>query len=818
VTFLKTRAPLIPLFLVSAAAVGFEIALTRFFAIASWSEYGYWVISITMVGFAVSGVVLSLFDAFFLRRASRLLFAVPPALMIAAAFGFYATTVIPFNPLEFQNPDQWFDQLLNIWKYYVALFPFFFLAGLYIGLYFLSYQEEIPKIYGADLAGAGAGAVAVLALMFWVHPFFLLAALLPLLALASLYHRPPALRARPALFALGLLAVCAIGEVVLIPFNRADFNEYKAVYPPLHVQGGRVVEEIKSPRGYFLVLDNFTERLDTDFSNNIGVLKVAGPPLTYGLYNDGNRLTSLPKRTDYDPSYVLAALDSLPYELRPGARALLIGTRGGFRVREALALGATRVLALEPEETLHRLIVEGVAGTTEPALRDARVELHGRSPAELLARGGREFDIIDIASDYLGQTDANKFAFTVEAVRSYYQALSPNGVLSIPVSIREFTVYAVKMIETARHALAAEGVAEPARHLIVYRSSWNARILVGQQPFAAADIAKLRAFADRRSFDTSFFPGIEPEKVEIWNDLPVVSLEQGTVMSSEKATDALMDDSLKLLANPGPFLDAQFFNLAPSTYDRPFFYSILRLGEIERILEKIALIPREELSYLINVAVLLQAVLFAAIILSLPLIRWRAERPKTEAIVKSILYFAGLGLGFLFLEILLIEKVSFYLNDRTSAFGTVLASMLIFSGIGSYVSSSYLAQPKRGVKLACAIVFVWIVAAFAGLDALLFATLGWPTFSKQLIVLLLVAPLAYALGFPFPLGLYLFRGERAHFLPWAWSLNGAFSVISTPLANLLAISTGYTILLVASLLSYAIVLLTYPVGRSADRL
>jgi hypothetical protein len=242
------------------------------------------------------------------------------------------------------------------------------------------------------------------------------------------------------------------------------------------------------------------------------------------------------------------------------------------------------------------------------------------------------------------------------------------------------------------------------------------------------------------------------------------------------------------------------------------------VGEIERILEKIALIPREELGYLINLAVLLQALLFAALILSLPLIRWRAERPKTEAIVKSILYFAGLGLGFLFLEILLIEKVSFYLNDRTSAFGSVLASMLIFSGVGSYAASNYLAQPIRGVKLACAIIFVWIVAAIVGLDALLFATLGWPTFSKQLVVLLLVAPLAYALGFPFPLGLYLFRGERAHFLPWAWSLNGAFSVISTPLANLLAISTGYTILLVASLLSYAIVLLTYPVGRGADHL
>jgi spermidine synthase len=818
VTLLKTRAPLAPLFLVSAAAIGFEIALTRFFAIASWSEYGYWVISITMVGFAVSGVVLSLFNPFFLRHAERLMFAIPPLLMVSAALGFYATTIIPFNPLEFQNPDQWFEQLLNIWKYYVALFPFFFFAGLYIGLYFLSYQEEIPKIYGADLAGAGAGALVALTLMFVVHPFYLLAALLPLLVVAGLFHRPAGLRARPLLVLIALALLLALCELGLVRFNRADFNEYKAIYPPLHVQDNRVVEEIKSPRGYFLVLDNFTERLDTDFSNNIGLLKVAGPPLTYGLYNDGNRLTSLPKRLDYDGSYVQAALDSLPYELRPAARTLLIGTRGGFRMREALALGAAHVVALEPEETLHALIAGGVGGMREAALDDARVELRAQSPAETLARRDRSYDVIDIASDFLSQTDANKFAFTVEAVRSYYRALGPNGVVSLPVSIREFTVYAVKMVETARQALLAEGVSAPLAHLMVYRSSWNARILVGREPFSARDIATLRTFADRRSFDTSYFPGIDPAQVQIWNDLPLVSLADGTMLASARASDALMDDTLRLFAGPDAFLAEHFFNLTPSTHDRPFFYSILRPDALDKVLDKIALIPREELGYLINLAVLLQALLFASVILSLPLVRWRAKRPRTEAIVKSILYFAGLGIGFLFLEILLIEKVSFYLNDRTSAFAVVLAAMLVFSGLGSYAASNYLAHPKRGVQLACAGVFVWVIAAMLGLDALLAATLGWAGAAKGLLLLVLIAPLAFALGFPFPLGLYLFRGERAHFLPWAWSLNGAFSVISTPLANLLAISAGYTMLFVASLAFYAIVLLTYPVGRSANRI
>ncbi|HLF23208.1 MAG TPA: hypothetical protein VI565_04730, partial [Burkholderiales bacterium] len=224
------RVMLLPLFFVSAAAVGFEIALTRYFAIASWSEYGYWVISITMVGFAVSGVVLSLFKDTVVRHAANLLFATPLALLVAAAAGFHLITLVPFNPLEFQNPSAWFDQLLNIWKYYAALFPFYFLTGLYIGLYFLSYQEAIPRIYAADLTGAGVGALLALALMFWMHPFILLAALLPLLAVAALYHRPQAVRARRKRFAVALVALVAVCEAGLLVFNRADFNEYKAIY------------------------------------------------------------------------------------------------------------------------------------------------------------------------------------------------------------------------------------------------------------------------------------------------------------------------------------------------------------------------------------------------------------------------------------------------------------------------------------------------------------------------------------------------------------------------------------------------------------
>jgi hypothetical protein len=399
-------------------------------------------------------------------------------------------------------------------------------------------------------------------------------------------------------------------------------------------------------------------------------------------------------------------------------------------------------------------------------------------------------------------------------LQGYFRALNHDGTVSIPVSIREFTVYAAKMLETARQALSGLGIALPANHIMVYRSSWNVRILVSKQPINAAQIKLLQSFCNKRSFDTSYFPGIDPGKIQVWNDLPAVSFEQQRMLSrSDKANDALMEQSLQILSPANAaFLKDNFFNLAASTYDRPFFYSILRLDKLKQVLNKIALIPREEIGYLINVAVLLQAVLFATAILGLPLIRWRAKRPETNIILKSIFYFAGLGLGFLFLEIFLIEKVAFFLNDRTYAFAVVLSGMLVFSGIGSYVSSVYLNDPKKGVALASLIVFCWILLAIFLMDSILLAFLSLPFAAKCGLVIVLIAPLSFALGFPFPLGLFLFCGERSNFLPWAWSLNGAFSVISTPLANLLAITSGYNILLIASLLLYAMVFVMFPIS------
>jgi hypothetical protein len=633
--------------------------------------------------------------------------------------------------------------------------------------------------------------------MYFLHPFELALALLPLLAIASMMGGTR-WWSRAIHMVLGVALLVLAGPLVQ-QLNRADYSPYKSIYPPLHVPDSKIVEEIRSPRGHYMVLDNFTERLDTDFSNNFASLGASAPPAMLGLYLDGNRIGSLPHPSgsgNVDLGYLDAALDTLPYRLRPGGWALLVGTRGGLRIAEARKLGAKVVVALEPDPVLRRLVARG---------QDASIE--ATPPRVALRASFGRYDVIDVASDFLGQADANKYVFTLEGVHAALQALSGEGVLSLPMSIREFTVYAAKMVETARRALADMGVADPARHIIVYRSAWNARILVSRRPFSPADIAALRDFADKRSFDLPAYPGRTSQE-RIWNELPAMWFADAQAPTK----DALSDDIARLLGPDGrSFRRGEFFNLEPATDDRPFVHATLRVPEVETIYRHLNAVPREELGLLINLAVLAQAVVFAVIVLALPLLRWRHRLPGAGVVARAVLYFAGLGLGYLLLQMWLIDKVALLLGDRIAAFAVVLAGMLVFSGVGSLYAGRIDVSPARAVRIACLAILLWSALAFAFAEPVLAAALGLPLPAKIIAVVLGLAPLAIALGMPFPLGLGAFDGERAAFLPWAWALNGAFSVIATPLANLLALSEGLRTLLLTGCALYVMVWLTFPV-------
>ncbi|MSP04766.1 MAG: hypothetical protein EXR05_05920 [Acetobacteraceae bacterium] len=815
------RAVLWPLFLISAGAVGYEIALTRYFAVTKWSEYGYWVISIVMVGFALSGVVMALARDVLVRHAAKLFAGLPVVLVATAAIGFHLTTINPFNPLQLQNPATYEPQLWNIAGYYLALLPFFFLTGIYVSLSFVLNAGEIGRVYGFDLTGAGLGAAAALALMFVLHPFALVPVLLVPIAASALFV--PGRWRRVSLLAT-LLALLG-GEGLLLLGGQVGFNEFKSIYAPLNTPNAKIVAEILAPRGTYLLLDDFTERVDTDLSNNAAMLGLPGPPASFGLYRDGNRLAALPKPGPIDVGYAGATLDAAPYGLIPAARVLLGGTSGGFRIAAVRALGAGTVDALEPEPVLLGALRHGL-GPSPAYPVDPVVRLLPDGPVAALLRGpaGR-YDIIDLSADFMDAAEANMTAFTAEAINIYLRALAPAGIVSIPVSIRDFPVYALRMLATVREGIHMGGFGGPnsrpfaARHVMVIRSAWSVRILISPMPWDAARIAMVKTFCDERSFDVSYYPGFDrtAARAQIYNDMPAVSFTIGAV-TTEGPADAIADEVQAMLDGVESADPTRAFNLDPTTMDRPSFYAVLRLSQLETILKRLEILPQAEISGLVNLFVLAQAVIIALFVLVVPLFapaqrRARETDATRPAILRAIIYFPALGLGFLFIEMFVIDKASFYLNDRASAFALVLTGMLIFSGLGSMLEHLFEAAPRRGIRIVCGVTLLWCLAVGLGLEAAMMATLDLPWLIRAALVLLLVAPVSVALGLPFPLGLS--RTGGGFMLPWAWGLNGAFSVVATPLANLIARDAGFSRVLLCAAILYIAAVLTFPI-RSVD--
>ena len=251
----------------------------------------------------------------------------------------------------------------------------------------------------------------------------------------------------------------------------------------------------------------------------------------------------------------------------------------------------------------------------------------------------------------------------------------------------------------------------------------------------------------------SWYPGFDVAKARagLYNDLPAVSFDKGEV-ESNGPDDAIADEAAAVLSGQ-PTASREQFNLSPITLDQPFFYAVLRLDRIGTILKRLEILPQAEVGALVNLAVLAQAVVIATIVLLVPLAAPGRIRVSRAGVLRSVVYFPALALGFLFIEIYLIEKASFWLGDRTNGFAMVLTGMLIFSGLGSLCSPWFESRPRQGMALAAGVVLVWCAAVMLLLEPAMLDTLDWPFAVRAALLLGVIAPVSVALGLPFPLGL-----------------------------------------------------------------
>jgi hypothetical protein len=450
--------------------------------------------------------------------------------------------------------------------------------------------------------------------------------------------------------------------------------------------------------------------------------------------------------------------------------------------------------------------------------RDDRVSVYIAEARDFAARDTRRYDLIQMTGlDSFGASASGlhalneSYLYTVEALQAYLDRLNPNGLIGITRWVDLPPRDGIKLFATAVTALEARGVDDPGLRLAWVRS-WNSiTLIIKNGKLTAEQIDAVGAFADARHFDVAYHPGMSRDEANRYN-----------ILSGPQFFDAAV---ALLSPERERFLSSYKFHVSPSTDDRPFHFHFFKWRHFP---EMLALRARGgmgllELGYIVLIAALIQAVIVSVVLIVLPLVWMRRDADASTGSTWSrgmlVGYFLCIGLAFLFIEIAFIQIFVRFLGHPVYSVTVMLASFLLFAAVGSRLADGMRdAVADRRKLLAATSVIVVVCVAYVGLlPAILEHLVGVAGVWRAVVAVVLVAPLAVAMGMPFPLGLRSLGGASSDFIPWAWAVNGCASVVSAVLAVVLAMHFGFSavILMAATLYCFAALIGWHGLGRGA---
>ena len=774
---------LVAVALLSAAALGYEILLTRLLAIVQWHHFAFMVISIALLGFGASGTFLMVMGDRIRLRAEPFLALAALGFALAAPACFAIAERVPFNVLELPWSLRPFGWLLVI-ELLVAV-PFF-LAATGIGRALIVYGGQLSRVYAADLVGAGGGALAAVCLLLWVPPERTLDGLGVMAALASaLAASRVSGRARRALLPLAVVVIA--GLTLGVGSGELRVSPFKPLPQALRVAGAVPAESRSGPLGQVIAVEN--EEVPLRWAPGLSLYARAPVPEQVALFVDADGPIAIPRHRfgTEPPAYLDDLTSAVPYHLLDNPRVLVLGSGGGALVLQALGGGARSVDAVELQPHVAAIARDRYGAFAGGVYEHPAVALHVGDPRAFVeAVRGTKYDLVQV--DALGVSPSGLHALreerllTSESLRAMLAQLASGGLVAVTSWSQIPPRGGPRLLATVLDALDAEGIAPASEHVAWIRS-WNTTTLVvGRSPFTAAQIAAVRAFAGARAFDLVHVPGMEAEEANRFNVM-------GQPWFHEAANRLLG-------AERDAFIRSYKFDIRPATDDRPYLWSFFKWAHAPEILalSRDGGIGLLAIGYLALPVTLLQAIVASALLILLPLLaRRRTGCGGGARRGAALAAFSCLGLAFLLMEIAFISRFSVILSHPLHALVVVLAAFLFFAGVGSWLAgrrgdSTSLALPVGGIVVIAAVYALALPQVTAWL-------LGTTPALKIAAAVALVAPIATLMGMPFPQTLSRLRRLDPGLLPWAWGANGCASVIGAVLATLLAVHYGQTLVI-----------------------
>jgi hypothetical protein len=624
--------------------------------------------------------------------------------------------------------------------------------------------DRVDRVYFFDLVGAAVGCLLFIPLLnhFGGPNVVICAAALYGAAAAIWYNMAGAARGRMAGVAVTLLLVALFA-----------FNARLPIIDLTYAKGQRLEREI------FVKWNSFSR---------IAVRPEKGSD-RMGIVIDADAATGIPN-FDFDQPLsederrdLLYQGPGLPYVVRPGAKALIIGPGGGWDVARALASGSKDVTGVE----INPIIATTVMRQRFP---DFSRRLYFRPEVHIVVEDGRSFvrrasekyQVIQATLvDTWASTAAGAFAlsennlYTTDAFHDYLSHLTDDGVLAFTRWGLEPPRESLRLISLARVALARLGQNEPWRNVIVIRegsardlAGWGDKdtIVISRMPFTAADLDRARRAITEGKFQALYLPG-------------------------ERIPNPFTD--LLTASDPQAYERSYRYDISPVNDNRPFFFYTVQPRDIRAFLTRAS---RLSADYNINRAVPLLfglmaiSILATGIILALPPFVLGSRLPRERSVLGFLPYFVFLGAGYILIEVALIQKFVLFLGHPTYALTVIIFSMLVSSGLGSYWSRRVVAgsDGRLGVTLACVAALTAVLGMVV--TPLLGTVVGWPFWWKVFATIAFIAPAAFLMGIPFPTGLARLEARHKPSVRWAWALNAASSVLGSVSAIMLAIYLG----------------------------
>lgn len=788
-------------FATALITLALQILVHRIVSAKLLNNYAFLVISLTMLGFAFSGTLLS-------RWLPRLLEQFNEAVNLWASLFVISTIGVTLLFCHAGVGHQKFASRGEFVSSFFGLMPFallyavpFAFSGFILGMLLSAPGLPARRIYCSDLLGSACGALAVVpAITFLGVETSLLAACL-LQWVVAVFLLPP--RRWPV---RGLLAFAALLIVTASLFQRWFFE--------MRHRDGSILAATQQPgSGYFL------EHIAWDPVARIEVSRIPPPdpehipyPVLIGdnpaflkrfkrIITQNNFAFTFAVEYDGDPKS-LAGIDQTIYAAAYEAtcvrhpRVATIGVGGGFDILTALYFEAPEITAVEINAATVKILTETYRDYFRACVADPRVHLVQAEGRHYLATTPRQFDVLQLSGvdSYSGTPGAanvfsENYLYTAEAFDLYLSRLTDQGVLNMMrleyIPPREM----LRGLTTAVAALRRAGATRPAHHIIMLTANEGnfTALLVKKKPFTELEEQRLSSWAATNKFlKVSAAPHLNPAQKNFYQSF--LALDEA---AHEQAYYAICP-----------------FNVTPVTDNCPFFfrYSFWRhLWPQDQLIR--TTVPAMEIS----LTILFFLVGLAAIIcVWVPLRLMGAAPGEGSRRWRYAVAFAGTALGYLAIEIALFQKFSLFLGHPNYALSVVLAVLLLSTGLGSLFSAPIVRTLRGAGMVSFALAGVLLLEHRFILPKLA-SWVALPFMARAMIVAGLVMPLGLLMGTFVPTALdRLKAGGDARFVPWAWGINGIFSVLAPVLSIGLSVTWGINVLLLTAIPLYLVVGLTFP--------